>query len=198
MITRIGVIYQDANSGEFLRGLKDRLQCEAEIVEPPTPIGKQQVLTRKEANKAWKYFQKKGVDLVVRFTDADQDRWQDVQRWEKERVPPGAESIWIIGIAVENVEQWLCLDQDYLVEKLELVTRDLKDKNTRTGHVKNAIKSIQHSKGGNESVVAELVRRVSPTVFKRWLKDKALRAFYKECRRAAKDADCELPRELEQ
>ena len=196
MITRIGVIYQDANSGEFLRGLKDRLQCEAEIVEPPTPIGKQQVLTLKEANKAWKYFQKKGVDLVVRFTDADQDRWQDVQRWEKERVPPGAESIWIIGIAVENVEQWLCLDQDYLKDKLQLAPGDLKDKNTRTGQVKRAIK-IRRSRGGGESVVSGLVREAPPTVFKRWLKDKALNAFYSKCKDAAKDSDCEIPNELE-
>ena len=108
MIRTIGVIYQDRNSLGFLEGVRRRLNCEARLVDPPAGIGNTRDLPRKQARLAWAHFQKNRVDLVVRLTDADRTRWQDVRRDELHRVPSGASSVWICGVAVENLEEWLC------------------------------------------------------------------------------------------
>lgn len=198
MIKRIGVIYQDRNSVGFLRGLRDRLKCEAEFVEPPARIGKPRILPPKRAKLAWAYFQKQGVDLVVRFTDADRDRWQDVRRKELDVVPNQGKSIWICGVAVNNVEEWLYLDEAHLATLLRIPSADLKDSENRAGCIKSALSRLSEECGKDKSeVVARIVRDAPPEVFRRWLTDDALREFYTDCRAAATAADCETPNELD-
>lgn len=198
MIKRIGVIYQDRNSIGFLRGLRDRLDCDAEFVEPPARIGKPRILPPKNAKFAWAYFQKQGVDLVVRFTDADRDRWQDVRSKEFRVVPDHGKSIWICGVAVNNPEEWLCLDQEHLAGVLRIPPEDLKDPEHRTGRIKSALARLSGEQGGDKSeVVARIVRDAPPEVFRRWLTDEALRRFYTDCRAAATAANCETENELE-
>ncbi|MCH8967421.1 MAG: hypothetical protein IID43_07055 [Planctomycetes bacterium] len=197
MIHKIGVIYQDPNSLGFLSGLHDRLKCEAELVEPPTPIGKQRVLTRRNAKLAWLYFQNQGVDLVVRFTDADKRAWQDVQRWDMSHVPGDASSMWICGVAANCPEDWLCLDVPYLAERLGRQTSELDDASTRVGVIKSALASMTPAAGKASVLVAQIVREAPTEVFRRWLEDEALRRFYSDCRAAAARKSCETPNELD-
>lgn len=197
MIRKIGVIYQDLNSLGFLRGLRDRLKCEADLILPPAAIGKTQRLPRKYAKLAWLYYQKKGVDLVVRFTDADGSRWQDVKRKELDVVPPDCRDIWICAIAVNNPEEWLCLDVDYLSRALQIPNEELQNPQHRVGRVKRAVKDAQTSNKRQSDVVARIVRDAPTQVFRQWLQNDALRTFYSDCRAAAARADCETPNELE-
>lgn len=197
MILKIGIIYQDLNSLGFLRGLKDRLKCDAELIPPPTAMGKPRQLPRRSANAAWQYFQKKGVDLVVRFTDADGQPWQEVKRKELDVVPHEGQSIWICAIAVNNPEEWLCLDEGYLAEVLGVPKEELRDPVQRADRVKSAIKAAEPAVEDRSEIVARIVRRAPQKVFRRWLEDNALRTFYTDCRNAAKRADCETPDELE-
>lgn len=198
MIRKIGVIYQDLNSLGFLRGLKDRLKCDAELIPPPTAIGKTQRLPRKQAKLAWRYFRNKCVDLVVRFTDADGDRWPDVQRKELDVIPPEAQSIWICGIAVDNPEEWLSLDVAYLAEVLGIPKEELRDRVQCADRIKRAIgRQARTSDEGKSDVVARIVRDAPTEVFRRWLQDDALRTFYTDCRAAAARAVCDTPNELE-
>ncbi len=198
MITKIGIIYQDLNSLGFLQGLRDRLGCTAEFVPPPAAIGKQRVLTRKQAKEAWRRFKEKGVDLVVRFTDADGKRWQKTQRDELQRVPDEARSSWICGVAVNNPEEWLALDVAHLASSLNRPPAELADPEKRTGVVKHAIDELAQRNGRKKSeVVARIVRDAPADVFRRWLKNDALRKLYSDCRLAATRANCETPNELE-
>ena len=93
MIAKIGVIYEDAISLGFLDGLRQRLKCNAELVRPTGAIARTPHLTRKIARLAWKFFQARGVDLVIRFTDADTDRWQRKQQRETTLFPEGASGL---------------------------------------------------------------------------------------------------------
>lgn len=197
MITRIGVIYQDRNSLGFLRGLQARLECNADLIEPPAAIGTTRHLPRKHTKWAWSYFQKKGVDLVIRFTDADGARWQEVRRSELSRVPSEAQSIWICGVAVDNPEDWLALDLDYLAPILQRSRAELQDVQNRAGVIKRAILELACAMEGYHDVVERIVRETPTSVFHRWLNDSALRAFYTDCRSAAAAADCPTPNELE-
>lgn len=197
MITKIGVIYEDRISRGFLYGLRDRLRCDAEFVDPPGGVPRAPRLPRKGVKRAWRYFQKQGVELVVRFTDADRDRWQDVRRHELDVVPDQASSVWICGVAVNNPEEWMCQDIPYLAETLGLTQEELQDSVHRTDRIKRALARMRRAKEGQSDVVARIVRDAPPEVFRRWLKDDALRAFYSDCRAAAKRADCETPNELD-
>ena len=194
MIAKIGVICQDRNSFEFLAGLRDRLKCKAELIEAPAVSGNTQRLHPRSVKNAWRYFHKRGVDLVIRFTDADGSRWQDVKRDESLTVPDEARSIWICAVAVDRVEDWLCLDRDYLAGCLSLEPSDLQPQN-RTGVIKHT--AARHRALGETNVVARIVGDAPRHVFHRWLNDEALRSFYSDCRGAAKAHDCETPNELE-
>ena len=199
MTTKIGVIYQDPISKGFLRGLQDRLNCDAEFIEAPVAIGKIRQMTRKGAKWAWKYFfDKNGVELIVRFTDADQHRWQEIRRRELGAFPPEAESILICGVAVNNPEEWLCLDAKYLAEALGLSPADLQDKRQRTDRIKGGIARLaRRDCVGTSDVVARIVREVPTDVFRRWLQDDSLKTFYQDCRSAALRLGCEkVPNEL--
>jgi hypothetical protein len=107
MIRRIGVIYQDATSLGLLIGLQQRLGCSAEIVEPTASIGRSTNMNRRQATLAWQQFYSRGAELIIRLTDADGNRWQDVKRYELDVFPPASRSILICGVCDRNVESWL-------------------------------------------------------------------------------------------
>ncbi len=196
MIRSVGIIFQDRNSAGFLAGIRARLNCDATLVDPPAGIGNTRDLPRRQARLAWEYFQKKQVDLVVRLTDADSTRWQDVRRDELKRIPAEASSIWICGVAVENVEQWLCLEPAYLADTLAISKSDLSSPENRVGVIKRAVLMRRHADEDPADVVARLVREAPARVFHRWLSDDALRRFYRDCRDASKRANCDTPNEL--
>ena len=198
MIRKIGVIYQDANSLGFLCGLRDRLTCEAEFIPPPSRIGTTRDLRASSARLAWRSFKAQGADLVVRFTDSDQGSWQDVRRGGIRVVPPEGRSQWLCGVAVSNVEEWLCLDVDYIANALEIPRSELEDPASRTGRVKRALRQARRGDEDASEVAARLVREAPRAVFRRWLEDKSLRRFYSDCRTAAARDNCDTPNELDQ
>ncbi len=199
MIQKIGVIYQDRNSFGFLDGLRRRLGCAAELIRPPAAIGNTRVLPRKQARLAWDHFQKKGVELVVRLTDADNEPWQEVRRKEQNNIPKNATSVWIFGVAVNNVEDWLCLDQEYIARELSVSLTEVAIRANRTGLIKSAIAAkAQTVNSSSFEVVGQFVAEAPPNSFRRWLQnDEALQVFYSDCRAAATRANCETPNELD-
>ena len=198
MIQKIGVIYQDATSLGFLKGIKTRLGCDAELVLPRPPIGKPQLLPARKARLAWEQFHKDGVDLVVRFTDADRARWQEVQRRELRAFPNDARSFLICGVAVNNPEQWLALDPIYCRQMLHISEENWSSAPDLTGIVKRAVARAAEATGEDKSeFVAGLVRNAPLEVFRLWLQDPSLSAFYKDCRAAALQSNCPVPNEMD-
>lgn len=198
MIEKIGIICQDAYSKGFLAGLQRRLECNAELVEPPGSVGKNRNITRTNAKLAWAYFRRQGTDLVVRFTDADRARWQNIRRDECGVFPEGSQGLMVCGVAVENVEDWLVLDADYMAGVLGVPAQELQDPEQRSDKVKKALKAIARPDESSSDVVARVVAEVPPDVFRRsWLANDSLKLFYRDCRAAAARDDCPVPNELE-
>lgn len=110
MIQHIGVIYQDMISLGFLEGLKERLGCSATVIPPPGNLGDDQIIPLKKKRLVSAYFRRNGVDLIIRFTDADQKRWQDVQREEGRGFLSDFEQRVVCGVANRSPEDWLALD----------------------------------------------------------------------------------------
>lgn len=195
MIKRIGVIYQDATSLGFLHGLRKRLGCEAELVKPPAAIGRQRRIQHKKALDAVRYFEKNQVDLIVRFTDADRDPWRRIREAELAEVARTAHTPVVCGVAVNSPEEWLALDPEYLAGKLGFDVRDLRAASNRTGFVKHALAKTAGGKEPMPNLVQRLVEEAGADVFGRWLRDDALREFYRDCHGAAMVAGCERPDE---
>lgn len=193
MIRKIGVIYQDAISRGFLEGLCARLGCQAELVDPPAAIGTTRDLPRKQARYAWEYFRKQRVDLVVRFTDADRERWQDVRRNDAQRIPSEAGSMWLCGVAVDCVEDWLVLDVSYAERRLQIPVDRLRNAQNRVGAMKSALAATPTESSRERS--RKFVAEAPPDVFRVWLTVDSFRTFYDDCRAAASRAGCETHNE---
>ncbi len=196
MIEKIGVIYQDANSLGLLKGLKARLKCDAEWAYAPTNVGKSVYMTRKQAMTARAKFRKEGVDLIVRFTDADDHRWQDVRRGEQKTFEDITGETLVCGVAVRNTELWLNLMQPYLAEKLNIPPADLSTSEDPTGLIKNALKKMQGPDQDASDLVASIVKEAPDSAFRAMLDHASFQRFYTDCRAEAKKADCTVPNEL--
>jgi hypothetical protein len=195
MIDRIGLIVQDANSRGFIYGLQARLECTASFVEPSVAVGRSTTMTRHQARIAWRQFETRRVDLIVRFTDADDQRWQEVKRAELQVFPDAAQPILVCGVATNNTEQWLSLDVAYIAGQLLIAESVLRAEPDRTALVKAGLIRIQASDEDKSSVVERIVRQAPTEVFRQWLNEPSFRAFYEDCRAAALRADCAVKNE---
>jgi len=197
LIEKIGVICQDANSLGFLKGLKARLKCQAELIPAPAVVGKSTTMTRRQAKNAWAFFKKNGVDLIIRFTDADNSRWQDVQRSELEIFPEPAKSILVCGVAVRNTEHWLGLMQSYLAETINLPKAQLRTATTDpTNQIKARLRKMREFDQDASDVVALIVENAPTEAFQLMLQHNSFQKFYGDCRAEAKKSDCDVPNEL--
>ena len=144
--------------------------------------------------------------MIVRLTDADVHRWQDVRRGEQEtfegvrggqRALDGVTGIPLVcGVAVRNTERWLNLMQRYLAEKLDIPLAVFVASKDCTGLIKNALKRVQRLDQNASDVVAEIVKEAPTSAFQAMLKHKSFRRFYSDCRAEALKANCEVSNEL--
>jgi len=143
------------------------------------------------------YFcQARRVNAVVRFTDADRARWQDVRRDELAVFPESAQSVLVCGVAVNNTEEWLALCPEYMGEQLGLDPTAIQNDPDRSSIIKGAIDRKRAADEKGSDVVARLVSSAPEPVFKRWLQEPSFRDFYVECRRIASQFGCQTRNEL--
>lgn len=190
MIQKIGVIVQDANSIGLLNGLRRRFGCQADFIQPQPPVGKSTYLTRKQARAACAYFKQQGVDIIIRFTDADNDRWQDVKRSETNLLGKYSQVPIVCGVAVRNTEHWLF--RMGVAAQLGVIPQASADP---TDHVKGALDRMTPSGAKKSDYVAGLVAGQSPESFKQAFSCDALSDFYRDCRAIAKQFQCEVTNE---
>ena len=199
MIQRIGVLCQDRISFGFLEGIKQRLKCPAILVEPTTGgLAKSTMMTRKQAKLAWADLRKKGVDLLVRFTDSDAHRWQDVARHELNAFPEESRELLVFGVANRNVEDWLAADLDYLADILGIPRGTLASDPNHSDAIKAGIARCRSPNEGESEFVSKIVAGAPVEVFRRWLRIDSLQSFVSDCRAAAARANCPTPNELEE
>lgn len=195
MIRRIGVIVQGPNDYGLLMGLRDRLGCDAEFV-PARIRGKNRRSVRRDALNNWRYFQQKGVDLVVRLTDSDSERWQDVLREERQGFPEDMRGILVCGVTEGTVELWLTADRRFLESQLGIPRSEHISDADIVGRVKSAFVQRSPLRRYDEAV-QKLVREAPPETFRQWLRQPSLRDLYEQCRDAAlREHDCLVHDEL--
>lgn len=191
MIQRIGIIVQGPNDRGFLLGIRDRLGCHAELVGSRNR-GKNKISVRRDARANWLFFQQQNVGLVVRLTDSDADRWQNVKREEIKSFPEEMRSLLVCGVAEGAVEIWMSLDRSYLEQQLGIAESEVMSREHIVGRIKSALR--RHRSGlPYDQVVSNLVRQAPSEVFKKWLEHPSLRDFYENCKNAAlRERDCPI------
>jgi len=196
MIQRIGIIYQDVYSRGFLEGLKLRLTCKAAVVRAEGFFARSKHMKPRDARKACRFLLGKNVDMIVRFTDADGADWQDVKRRELEAFPVSVRAILVIGVAVNNPEEWLARAPHYLARELGIEIQALASEPAKASLIKGAIDRARRPLEKSSDVVARLVNGAPQDAFKQWLGEDSFREFYSECRRIATYFECETTNEL--
>jgi hypothetical protein len=155
-------------------------------------------MSRTQAKLAAAYFERLGVELIIRFTDADANRWQEIRHLELGAFPDRFASMVVCGVAVENVEQWLGLDRGYIGEALGIPGAARLGRQELTGAIKSAIARGRSPDEPVWEVTARVVGNAPGEVFRAWLRaDAALHDFYRDCRAAALRGNCPVPNELE-
>lgn len=190
MIQKIGVIFQDVNSLGLLKGLRTRLGCNADFVPPPAPVGRSVTMTRTQAKIACAFFRKQGVDLIVRFTDADDQQWQHVRTSELATLRQFASASVVCGVAVRNTEHWLARMR--VAQSLGISLPAGADP---TDHVKAAISKAKNPYEDASSTIARLVSEAPTSSFKACFADSAFTTFYDDCRAEASLAGCDTANE---
>lgn len=197
MIRKILVVTQGYSEVGFLTGLRDRLNCRAEIVScSRLPLLRQRgsYTRRQDAELIAREFRAQGADLLVRLTDGDTTRPAEVARAEQEKWPENVRAEMICGVCDRDVEHWLVLDRQHAAEALGL-DRLPSDRVDLSGVVKGRLSDKRAGGRTLEQVVADFVRNLPGEVFRRWLNNPAFSEFYDQCRAAARRHDCETPNE---
>lgn len=195
MIRRILVVAQGPNDVGFLKGLRDLLECDAELTTCLAD-GKEARLrdhvTRSRQDAQYIWDQRGEVDLIVRLTDGDTAKPQDTLRAELARWPEQAREMLICGVCDRDVEHWMCLDVDYAARALNFDKGRLPERREeRSGFIKNRIRE-QCPSGEYDTFVARFVAGAPRETIRRWLQNPAFRQFHDHCVRAARRHDCRV------
>jgi hypothetical protein len=199
MIRKVLVVGQGPNDVGFLRGIRDRLKCEAELIDyRSVPLLRQRgsYTRRTDARLIWSEAQRLGVDLVVRLTDGDITQPAQVAQDEIERFPVGARERLVCGVCNRDIEHWICLDPRYCAKEFGFDVADLpEERAARSGFIKNRITKMVSTGSSYDEVVATYVLRAPTETLKQWLSDPAFARFYDDCRRAALREECSVETE---
>ena len=169
MIRHIVLISQGPNDIGFMEGLRDRLGCDAQIID----YRNDPLLRRKGAQTRPKdarfiinrYL--RNVDLFIRLTDGDETRPCEVAREERMRFPESVHSMFVCGVCDRDVEAWLALDAPYLAKTLSFdpVVLPL-DREARSAFIKNRIRRALPPDQTYTAFVANFVRQAPKDVIK--------------------------------
>lgn len=195
MIEKVLVIAQGPNDFGFISGLRDRLGCRARLIDHthhPLLRQRSKHVRTKDAKLIWQECQRVSADLIVRVTDADDNRPQDVKRKEIARFPPEARSVLICAVCDCSIEHWLSIDAQYASKELKFGDKTLPSHDRdRAAFIKRRIAENR----GNipcDQYVANYIRHAPIETIKLWLQEPTFRDFYDQCVSAAKTHHCEV------
>ncbi|MCK4659705.1 MAG: hypothetical protein KAV82_09320 [Phycisphaerae bacterium] len=185
---RIGYAVQGSTDRAFLHGLKERWCKDAEMVEGAFRGSTGLSLRRELAKICDDLFCRKGCDVIVFLSDADEANWRDIQRQEIGKVPDPIKPVVVYGMADRNIECWLCADARYIAERTGRAAEDF-----AVDDPKGAFESAMHVSRDDkrESEIAQLVREACANVLQQWLRNsRSFKNFYDQLLAMSKQRDC--------
>ena len=137
----------------------------------------------------------KECDFLVVLTDADSNRWQQVKRRERDKVPKDCRHLTLFSVADRNVECWLAIDRPALADALGCGIDDIPEDDP-SGFVKRrfGLTDRGRMREGQERVRDFMVE----TSLRPWIEGSdSFEDFYRDARDLAVQNRCPFPNELE-
>ena len=184
---KIGYVVEGINDYLFLTGLRDRW-CEHATLESLNYRGS--LHPRKYPNVC-KEGRFKGCDVVVILTDSDNSDWNTAYKNQKAHLDADIEYV-VLGVAVRNIECWICADPDYIAKHYPCDPKSLRVSDPKSAF--HTALSISKYDKKEEDIVLLVSNYPS---LKPMLELQSFRRFYKEARDYAQRNGCAIPNELE-
>ncbi len=185
---RIGYAVQGSTDRAFLRGLKERWCADAEMVEGAFRGSTGPSLRRELAKICDDLFWRKGCDVIVFLSDADEANWRDIQRREVGKLPDEIQPFAVYGMADRNIECWLCADPHYIAERTGREAGDFAVDDP-SGAFKSGMNISRDDR--RESEIAAFVQEAGVGVLKRWLQtSRSFEDFYDQLWAVSRQREC--------
>ncbi len=186
---KIGWIVEGSTDKAFLYGLKKRWCPEAELIELGFRGSK---LRPRNYPKSCAQARHDNCNFVVILTDSNNSDLNTVYKNERQYLKAEHKHFTVIGVAVRNIECWICADADYIASKYHGDPNDL-----RSGDPKRVFQKMlaitTFDKKENE--IEELVCQ-HPN-FKPLLSLASFSRFYTDICNLAKQNGCYIPNEYD-
>ena len=186
---RIGFIVQGSTDSAFIEGLKGRW-CKHATLESLGYRGSK--LRPRDYSKACKEAWHKGCDVVVILTDSDNEHLNPVYKAEKSHLDAEVEHYVVLGVAVRNIECWICANPEYIAQGYPCDPDDLRVDDPKSAF-QTALGITKYEK--KEEEIALLVCNY-PSL-KPMLQKPSFKRFYDEATDFAQRNDCQIPNEMD-
>ncbi len=193
---KIGYYVQGDTDEAVVKGLAKRWCPDAELVKGPFR-GTTRVALKRELRMALSMDLKddKGCDILVFFTDADANRWQDVKRHESDRIPEDCRYLTLLGVADRNIECWLAIDRGALARELQCQVNDIPTDDPSDFIKRHFGLTGRDTKQDAKARICDYVAQAS---LKTWIeREDSFEDFYEQARRWATRNECSIPNERE-
>lgn len=194
---KIGYYVQGDTDEAVVKGLAKRWCPDAKLAEGKFRGASRESFRREIANSLRDLKSDKRCDILVFLTDADANPWRDVKRRESDRIPEDCKHLTLFGVAEENIECWLAIDQEALAHELECSKEDIPTDNpSKSNFIKRRFgltdrDTRQNAKARIRDYVAEAPLRT-------WIRNSdSFADFYEEARDLATQNECSIRNERE-
>jgi hypothetical protein len=194
---KIGYSVEGATDRALLVGLQRRWCPNSKLIEGRFR-GTTDLRLRAEIPMICRELEAKQCDIIVFLTDANSDSLQDlgeIERNQKQKVPPEFIPRVLSGVAARNVESWLCADRDWIAGVTGRIPAEF-DVGDPKGVFESAMEITSSNK--REDAIADLVRRAP---LRQWItRSRSFERFYDEARLLGQSAwgkslQCAIPNE---
>jgi hypothetical protein len=187
----IGYSVEGATDRAFLKGLQQRWQPQAQLIEGAFR-GTSGISLRRDLPRICQELNHKGVRVIVFLTDANKQDWREVRQRESALVPVEFRHITLYGVADRNIECWLAADRDYLAQRLGISPQVLAVDDPKD-IIETALEVTRFDR--KEEIIASIVQEAP---LRRWLnRSLSFKTFYEDARKLARREGYTIPNERE-
>lgn len=194
---KIGYYVQGDADEAVVKGLAKRWCPGAELEEGRFRGASKESLRGEIAKSLMDLKSHKRCDIIVVLTDADATPWRKVKRDESKKIPDDCKHLTLFGVADQNIECWLAIDQEALACELECSKEDIPTDNpSKSNFIKRRFGLTDRDTKQNAK--ARICNYVAEVSLRTWIKDsKSFEDFYEDARDLAIQNGCSFPNERE-
>ncbi len=193
----IGYLVEGTNDDGFVRGLAARYCPHAKLVSGRYR-GSTGTSIRRELKRSMTglFGGESRCDYVVVLRDANKENWKTVLKRETEVIPKEYRHAVLMGVASENIEDWLAADRAALAKALGCNEAEMPLERL-AGWVKHQFQALAARTSPTSPVSSRVAQFVSKAPLREWLRNsESFNQFWDDVFQFSKRVDgCDIPNE---